>query len=299
MKFLLLKPGFLPQEYTRGRRASYLNPVKKYVFTSAIFFLLFFTFFLDEGDVKFTLSGPLSAEDRLVFINRINTEYLKDTGNVKWQTARLLVKDSSRKLTYDDIAPYAEEMKPVKMGNRSYMSVHEYDSVQKRLSSSDRDNWFLRVIFRKTLQIREKYKNNTSEALNKLRNSFLHRLPYILFVSLPLFALILKMLYFRHRQLFYADHGIFTIYHYIFTFILLLFFFSLNKLNSYLNWEFINILGAVIFLSGGFYLYKSMRNFYKQRRAKTIIKFLLLNIAGLVMMIFLFAVFVLFSVFEI
>lgn len=127
----------------------------------------------------------------------------------------------------------------------------------------------------------------------------MHRLPYILFVSLPLFALILKLLYFRHRQLFYVDHGIFTIYHYIFSFILLLVFFSLNKLNNYLNWEFINILGAIIFLSGGFYLYKSMRNFYKQRRAKTVIKFLLLNMAGLVMMVLLFAVFVLFSVFEI
>lgn len=299
IKFLLLKPGFLPQEYMRGRRASYLNPVKKYVFTSAIFFLLFFTFFLDEGAVKFSLSGPLSTEDRMAFINRINAEYSKDTGSVKWQAARLLIKDSTRKLTYDDILPYAEEMKPVKFGKRSYMTVQEYDSVQKALSASERDNWFLQKAYRKTLQIREKYKNDTNEALNKLRDGFLHRLPYILFVSLPLFALILKLLYFRHRQLFYVDHGIFTIYHYIFSFILLLVFFSLNKLNNYLNWEFINILGAIIFLSGGFYLYKSMKNFYKQRRAKTVIKFLLLNMAGLVMMVLLFAVFVLFSVFEI
>lgn len=45
MKFLLLKPGFLPKEYIAGKRASYLNPVKKYVFTSAVFFIVFFSVF--------------------------------------------------------------------------------------------------------------------------------------------------------------------------------------------------------------------------------------------------------------
>ena len=43
LKDLLLKPGFLSKEYMIGRRNSYLNPVRMYVFTSAIFFLLFFT----------------------------------------------------------------------------------------------------------------------------------------------------------------------------------------------------------------------------------------------------------------
>jgi len=45
LKDLLFKPGFLSKEYMIGRRASYLNPVRMYVFTSAIFFLLFFFFF--------------------------------------------------------------------------------------------------------------------------------------------------------------------------------------------------------------------------------------------------------------
>lgn len=43
LKLLLLKPGFLSGEYIRGRRASYLHPIRMYVFTSAIFFLVFFS----------------------------------------------------------------------------------------------------------------------------------------------------------------------------------------------------------------------------------------------------------------
>ena len=43
LKDLLFRPGFLSAEYVKGRRMSYLNPVRMYVFTSAIFFLIFFS----------------------------------------------------------------------------------------------------------------------------------------------------------------------------------------------------------------------------------------------------------------
>ena len=41
LKDLLFKPGFLSKEYIKGRRATYLNPVRMYLFTSFIFFLYF------------------------------------------------------------------------------------------------------------------------------------------------------------------------------------------------------------------------------------------------------------------
>ena len=43
LKDLLFYPGFLSAEYMKGRRMSYLNPIRMYVFTSAIFFLIFFS----------------------------------------------------------------------------------------------------------------------------------------------------------------------------------------------------------------------------------------------------------------
>jgi Protein of unknown function (DUF3667) len=48
---LILRPGFLSKEYMVGRRAGYLHPVRMYVFTSAIFFLLFFGLFKPEDAV--------------------------------------------------------------------------------------------------------------------------------------------------------------------------------------------------------------------------------------------------------
>ena len=52
VKYLLIRPGFLSTEYMLGRRASYVNPVRMYIFTSAFFFLIFFTFFkMDNKDI--------------------------------------------------------------------------------------------------------------------------------------------------------------------------------------------------------------------------------------------------------
>ena len=44
LKYLFTRPGFVPKEYVQGRRQSYLDPIRMYLFTSAVFFLAFFTF---------------------------------------------------------------------------------------------------------------------------------------------------------------------------------------------------------------------------------------------------------------
>lgn len=299
MKYLLLRPGFLPQEYIKGRRASYLNPVKKYVFTSAIFFLLFFSFFLKKDTISINVSGPVSSDDKVLIKKFVEDELAKDTGNMKWKDALIRINDTATALKYSDVAAFWSKTTTMRFGNKIYRGLAHYDSVQKILPAEEKDGWLRRIGIRKILQVNEKYKDDPRTAFNKLRDSVFHKLPYLLFVSLPLFALILKLLYFRHKDLYYVDHGIFSIYHYIFTFILLLFVFAMDKLNNLVGWSFLETVMGLVFLSGGFYLYKSMRKFYKQKRAKTILKFLLLNIAGLVMMAFLFSLFVLFSVFEI
>jgi hypothetical protein len=53
VKYLLKKPGFLSSEYVKGRRASYLNPIRMYVFTSAIFFIILFSLKSSRKVVQF------------------------------------------------------------------------------------------------------------------------------------------------------------------------------------------------------------------------------------------------------
>jgi hypothetical protein len=299
MKYLLLKPGFLPKEYVLGRRASYLNPVKKYVFTSAVFFLLFFSFLVKQDTVEINLNSRLTKEERAEKIKDGEAELAKNPGNDKWKIALQMLKDTTRVLTQQDMANYWDDFTFISVGGRKYKNLQEYDSVQKNLPLKERDGWVKKVIQKKNLKLKEKYKNNPGSWTKKLVDTFLHKLPYMLFVSLPLFSLFLKLLYVRNKSFLYADHGIFSIYHYIFTFILLLFVFGFDKLDILTGWEIFSILEIILFLSGGVYLYLSMKRFYNQSHGKTFLKFLLLNISGILMITILFIMFVVFSVFEI
>lgn len=43
LRHLLFRPGFVSLQYVQGRRASYIHPIRMYVFTSALFFIVFFS----------------------------------------------------------------------------------------------------------------------------------------------------------------------------------------------------------------------------------------------------------------
>ena len=52
VKYLFTRPGFLSSEYIKGRRATYLDPARMYLFTSAVFFFLFYGVFLHISEQK-------------------------------------------------------------------------------------------------------------------------------------------------------------------------------------------------------------------------------------------------------
>jgi hypothetical protein len=285
---LVLKPGFLSKEYMNGRRASYLHPIKMYVFTSAIFFLLFFSLFKTKDAIKITTDEPLTEKQRNDFIISLQSILKKDTSNKAVSDKIILFQDTARKLTGKDTI-----INDISIND--YKSIAEYDSAQSSLHSSERDGWFRNRLIRQRISIVNRFKENPKEALSKLLEGFLHRLPYLLFVSLPLFAFILKLVYLRRKQFYFADHGVFTIHLYVFSFILLLFIFGFDKLQKFSGWGFLNTFEVILFLWMIFHLYFAMHYFYKQGWGKTFLKFLLVSLLSLIMMIILFAGFLLFS----
>ena len=299
MRYLLFKPGFLPQEYIKGKRASYLNPIKKYVFTSAIFFLLFFSFFVGSYSVEENFNAPLSIQDRTERIKRAEKELTSDSSNDKLRTALQMLKDTSSVLTLGDLKKYWNENNVIRFDGRQYNTLSEYDSVQRTLAGKERDNWFVRLLQRKNLKVKEKYGNDPGRLFKTLIDTFLHNLPYLLFVSLPFFTLILKLLYIRRKNLYYVDHGIFSLYHYIFTFFLLLIVFFIEKMQSLFKIGDLDFVAIGVFLSGGVYLYLAMKRFYGQGHGKTFLKFFLLNVFGFLLILILFVAFLLFTVFQI
>lgn len=298
IRYLVWKPGFLSKEYTKGRRASYLHPVKMYVFTSAMFFLLFFGFFAPTGAINTNMNAPLTPERKAAYIKKLESKIRKDTGNSVLKGKLIVAKDSTQLVTEKDMLSLTDSgYRIISFSGTNYRDKAEYDSLQQVLPKSERDGWLMRRIMKKEFEINDKYRDNPDEAFNKLADSIFHRLPYMLFVSLPLFALLLKLVYIRRKQFFYADHGIFTIHLYVFSFLLLLLVFSVDKLQGLTGWAFLGTVIVLLFLLLLFYLYKAMRNFYGQRRGKTLIKFFLVSLFSIIMMLLLFAIFAFFSAF--
>jgi len=293
---LILKPGFLSIEYMAGRRASYLHPIKMYVFTSAIFFLLFFSFFSSNA-FKSTGDDPLRKEKRKELIESREKKLEEEPGKTELLQQLELLKDTTKSVTMNDVERLSTD-NIITLSGKSYRSIAEYDSLEKALPASERDGWLKHRVIKKVIGVNNKYRGNSQEALDKLGESILHKLPYMLFVSLPLFALILRLVYIRRRwrkQFYFADHGVFAIHLYVFSFILLLLVFTLNSLQEATHWEFIGWLIFILFMFLFFYLYKAMRNFYGQLRWKTFFKFLLVAFGSFIMMVVLFLFFTIFS----
>jgi len=314
LKYLLFRPGFLSHEYLRGRRADYLHPIRMYVFTSAFFFLIFFSFYQKEEaiEIKEKRDSPIEViEDLHIEKARLEKKLAKDTNSI---SANIL--KERLKLVKADIAmvqrdsSLVDSVKSLSNGggftlvsldnDRSYKelkTVKEYDSVQASLPEPERDGFLRRAIKRQDIHLNEKYKGDGSTILKAVTNKFIHLFPQMLFISLPLFGLLLLMLYAKHKQFYYVNHIIYSIHLYCALFIIILIGLWLNSILTAITHSEHDWIGSVFTLSGFFYLYKSMRNFYGQRRAITILKYIFLLLLSLLVMVLLFGIFFLFSAF--
>lgn len=305
LKDLLFKPGFLSKEYMLGRRKKYLHPVRMYVFTSAVFFLVFFSMF----SVSEKSLAPDKQKDKLESgFKAVRAELLK---NARTKEDSAAVIKGLEELGYDsDEVKPVEPKSPPKSGGvnfswgrdvSNYTTVDEYDSIQATLAEDKKDKGLVKIITRKSVALNAKYEGNQNKLAADLINKFLHTFPYLLFVSLPLYALILKLLYLRKRkEYFFADHGVFLIHLYIFTFLFLLVYFALDELAEKTKGEaVIDWIQLALFLAGLFYALKAMKNFYNQGWGKTILKFTLFNIMCFVSLVLLFLIFLFFSFYQI
>lgn len=360
VKYLLLKPGFLTSEYTRGRRMSYLHPIRMYVFTSAFFFLIYFSFISpnkenEQGGVEGLKEKITERKEEL---SRLK-EMLEETTDtvmavaikksiVNYEKGIVILSDSLKKeelnsknpvekaqdvldsvFTYIPVPPAkqndsgiskklpaAPSLKSIIDSVRSsidtighqktdstcthkaaaskestdfiefdfYKDEHTYLAVQNELPPSRKDGLIQKSISLRLLHWYGQQKKEGGKAFNSLMENFKHSFPKMLFISLPFFALLLKFLYLRRKQFYYADHGIFSLHSYCAIFILLLFYYLLDGIHGHLHWWIFSLMKAAVVIYTIYYVYKAMRNFYQQGRFKTIVKYFLLSWMTLIVM---------------
>jgi hypothetical protein len=346
LKWLVARPGFLSKEFISGRRNSYLHPIRMYVFTSAFFFLVFFTLFNAGNIVKTNEEEPslkraqlVAARENLaassettndsiarVVSKKLAADIDKEIGTIDSQFKAAVMIDSikksaagkTQKNVKDSLegkglkfrhTPIGEEAgnafikidssdkEDFTTGDFDYTSVLAYQRMQQALPKDKRDGWLKKTFNTRLIALLEQNKEKKQyEYLRAFVENLLHSFPKMLFVSLPIFALLLQLLYRSRKDLLYSDHAIFAIHLYCATFIFLLTWFGIGELYNLSHWGIIRLISVLMILLIFFYEYKGMRYFYNQGRGKTIVKFIILNIMSLLVMIFLLIVFTTISV---
>lgn len=257
--YLLFRPGRLTKEYLAGKRMSYIHPIRLYIFVSFVFFFTAFAINKREEveEEKVEQHAVINtAKDTLVHALRgirLDTLDDKDAADV---TA----------LTNSTTSAVLDSTFASKAGNGEWMKFHSvaaYDSAQKTLPDSLRDGKGERWLYRRLIYLRHKYNNaNWREIFMEMVQ---HDGPKVMFLLLPLFALLLKAMY-NWKRWFYADHAIFSIHVHSFWFILFLVVLILDRVfgtNGFDGWG---------WLIGFFYLMAAMRNTYSQGWGKSFLK---------------------------
>lgn len=294
---LLIKPGKVAKEYIQGKRAKYVNPFQLYLHVSIIFFLILgISNQIDsaKNPIKDIATATKNSDSisqmepqqldslKTNLKNRleetkhnkaVNDEVIAELENAFMQVKK--EQDSSKK-----IIKYAIETKQeANIGFfdkiADFVSFHRKFPMQTNEEAMD--NLGYKKSFWNTFyyqQVKKAEANwaqlKTDEGVKNLIKKFISYISISLFVFLPVFTLFLKLLYIR-KKFTYMEHLVFVFNTQTVFFLLFIIFYLLSLVFKMENTTWIFVLLFLV------YFYKSLRNFYGQKRFITIVKFILLN----------------------
>ena len=233
---LLFKPGFLTGEYLAGRRARYLPPLRAYLFVS---FIMFGLITLAARRAHFDPLGRALS----------HAEAKQDTVQLTIQTphdtTEVMVDPSLTREQLGDTVSAALSRDAADTAGRSLTSFERAarDGAIKMIKEPER---FLQQLLQRTAQV--------------------------MFLLLPLFALILKLLYLRRQRL-YLEHLIFSLHWHAQAFLML----ALWTAGTLSGWAWLQPWLTLFLLAIPVYLIMAMKRNYGQGWRKTLAKFLLLS----------------------
>jgi hypothetical protein len=161
------------------------------------------------------------------------------------------------------------------------------------------DGWLAKYL-QKRIDARAKemelvHQGDAAQAFKAFIAEWIHALPQLFFVSLPFFAFLLKLLYWRSKRKRYVEHFIFSTYLYAFLFVLMLFYFLLNwgmmNIGIVPSNPLLSVINAFVTLYPFLYLLLSMKRFYQDRWWKLIFRFIALLLFFIFVLILLSLIF--------
>tara|TARA_B100000378_G_scaffold244368_1_gene214655 strand:- start:107 stop:1204 length:1098 start_codon:yes stop_codon:yes gene_type:complete len=276
LRVMLFKPGKISRDYIDGKRMRYANPFRFYLSASIIFFLLFNYSIHSENDmigprdrdmVELAGKTPPIPPEALDSVNAALAKENLSLDKLKLDTVQKTYKDYYiSQETVDTMSNFSALFKKFNL-YYEFQGETGIATPDRALDSLKHDQTnYNHWLYKKAVDANV-FKNNPGLFIDY----FISKLPFIIFFYLPVFALFIWLLYMR-RNFNYMEHLIFAFHVQTTLFVFYIVGLTFDLIASLnVGITLANIVFAV-------YLYKSMRNFYRQRRVKTILKFIILNL---------------------
>jgi hypothetical protein len=270
LKPLLFKPGYLTNEYMAGRRVQYLHPIKMYIFISVVYFLLYFKTGHEIVKVNETNEDPVKTQKSIDSTKKAIAANKYIPGSVKKQIENDLDKGKPGKKNETLKVKRVDYEK----GPNSWFhpltedtSYAQYLINQKKLTDDEQDGFLERQWNKKVFDYRQKYGNQAREVFTE---DIQHNTPKMMFLLLPLFALILKVSFWRNKK-FYVEHLIYSFHFHCFLFLFLTILILLEWVIP-ASWGIIGwfIFAGVLYIT--WYIYRSLKVVYHRSAFRTITK---------------------------
>lgn len=279
---LLFKPGYLASKFVEGKRLLYLHPAQMYLFIAVVFFFLFS--FIQRSQVQSLDESLAKTLKQEKVTDTITNDFVRDSINAiklvnqkaEDSIARLAVREAleQNRIIHGftdekmDSLVNAEDFR--KNGRVSFdFNTKQVDSlialnapndvIYKNMGMDEDAGLLTRQMYKQALKFYKSRKGGS------ILQTFYDTIPIAMFFLLPIFALLLKLLY--RKQGLYAHHLVFSFYYFSFLFTVFSIIIGVNFIVDIPDW-----IDWLVAFSAFIYLYVALRRFYGQGKFKTFFK---------------------------
>jgi hypothetical protein len=263
---LLFKPGILPRRFVDGKRLYYLHPAQFYLFISVVFFFLF-SFSIRKADNQMTEVFKKGIERDSIQVSRDSLklspndslQLVKTKEMLKMNKEKWGIPDDEMQVIDSVMTETAENPESINRSLNfdfgkgvldSLIAINApMDDKLRAIGMKDDASAFNRKIYE------QMYKLYVQRG-GGIVQTFADTIPVAMFLLMPIFALLLKIFYWKRGN--FAHHMVFSFYFFTFLFTSFCILILANKI--------IDVpigLEVIITLSYVFYLIIALRNFYR------------------------------------
>lgn len=258
---LIFRPGHIAKAFVSGKRLQYLHPAQYYLFISVLFFFLF-SFQVREINAvvdaqikkgyEFGSSTPSREQAPGDEANNTDQESLMPHPELQEERSN---GSTTEKEETDSIV----QLETSQISGDFGYNIHELDSLiaiqapeqlQLQALGMDEASGLVEQIFLK------QYLKFHKQRGGGIVQAFFDTIPIALFFLLPIFALVLKLIF--SKRIPYTHHLVFSFYYFSFLFIVLTLLTALNLMGEIPDW-----VNQLFWLFSILYLWGAIHNFYQ------------------------------------